>query len=371
MASQGAVLADQQADRLVDEMRRLCALFCFTVACSACADRPKPQPPDPAAAPPTTSLVRAPRRCAVPTVELESDVSKDAARECHALPLTPLAAEIAATLKQRVHAQDPQLQVEVAFDCSPVSEDAIELTGLRAYEHGDSLTLLRLQRTAAGTLELRAVRLNVEAKLDLQGSATAPQFVEQTIEPSLAQRLFATARYALAAKVHAALPPANAYTVRAPAITGGDALPITELQLLDSQNHRARLSFQGAAAESPGSSARLPLEIVWEGIAPIIAGRFVTRAVTAEDQQLLAQLWLADASHSQVIESRLLELAAKLGSARILARIVPALDAMREATRIRAVNALAASTGWDARRDAAGNLRDLAAVVADYKRECR
>jgi hypothetical protein len=70
------------------------------------------------------------------------------------------------------------------------------------------------------------------------------------------------------------------------------------------------------------------------------------------------------------LDDRLIELAASLGSPQLLARILPALDVPHPATQIRAVHALASISGWDVIHDAQGHVRELAEVVADYKREC-
>jgi hypothetical protein len=155
-----------------------------------------------------------------------------------------------------------------------------------------------------------------------------------------------------------------------PAIVGSDGNAMTELRMVDDQQGRALLAFQGANAEMPGSTPHVLLEIAWESIAAWMTDHFAARAVEPEDRVMLAEVWAEADARPDWANDRLLELAATLGSPQLLPSILPSLDHPNEATRIRAVNALASITGWDARRDASGKLRELAEVVADYKREC-
>ena len=63
-------------------------------------------------------------------------------------------------------------------------------------------------------------------------------------------------------------------------------------------------------------------------------------------------------------------MAVAAGSPRLIPLILPALSSDEQQSQELAVAALAASTGWDVRRDASGNQRPWLDVLGDYRRQC-
>ena len=80
-----------------------------------------------------------------------------------------------------------------------------------------------------------------------------------------------------------------------------------------------------------------------------------------------ARLWPSDHPRRPWVHRELLRWRRRWPFRKWPATSLPTLDAPQPDLRILAVNALAVATGRDLRRDAAGTLRPLDAVVADYK----
>lgn len=346
-------LADQQADRLAVSRRVVVAWL--ALALISCGAKPA-----------SVEVPRVPERpkpCrgAPPPPEAPAQ-----AGDCQPLRASPEADQFATELKQRVRMQDERLRVQVTFACSTVVDDLLSLSGIRSALHGDTLTLWKIQRTGAG-FTLRALRLIAAGRPELAADSGEVRYLVQTLDATALQKASSRARLALAADVQTTLPAQTG--IRLDAIVGSDGNAATELELATPHGHALR-AFYGAGAEIPGASPHLALDLAWESLAPLFAAPFEQRPADDQDRALLAEVWMEATGRPSWIDDRLLELAASAGSPQLLRRILPALDASRPETQVRAVRALAAISRWDARRDAQGRVRDLAEVVSDYKREC-
>jgi hypothetical protein len=129
-------------------------------------------------------------------------------------------------------------------------------------------------------------------------------------------------------------------------------------------------SYTGEA-ESIAQKYYLPLDLAAAPLlAAVPAGAFGT-TVTDECRALIGERFEAsfDAAPDWLREL-FLGLASRIGSSRMIPALVRVAQSGPEPQRVLAVNALAAITGWDARTDAKGTPRPLAAVAANYAQEC-
>lgn len=114
---------------------------------------------------------------------------------------------------------------------------------------------------------------------------------------------------------------------------------------------------------------RIAVEFSLQILEHSVPQRFVVRPATSEDRELLAHAWNAG-EIPWFAEAPMLILARSLGSPELLDKIVARLDSKDAEVQSLALEALAAITGWDARKASDGGVRPLDDVVADYKREC-
>jgi hypothetical protein len=127
-----------------------------------------------------------------------------------------------------------------------------------------------------------------------------------------------------------------------------------------------------------GQEERIPLEVASEPISNALNDvKFESGVATEADRELFAARF-AGAFDVGVPKNRwllavLLEMAKELGTIEQLPLILPLLEPSNDDffTRDRAIDAVAALTTLDLRKDKEGNERPRAEVAADYLHECR
>ena len=112
------------------------------------------------------------------------------------------------------------------------------------------------------------------------------------------------------------------------------------------------------------------MQLAWQALEAVLPAGTPRDGAHPDDRALLRAVWAGSAPSTWYGEQGLLALATSAGSPELVAPITRALGNSSPFTRDLAVSALAAITGWDARRDESGAVRPLEAVVADYQREC-
>lgn len=173
---------------------------------------------------------------------------------------------------------------------------------------------------------------------------------------------------ALAARISTQREPPPSGEIDLAPIETSDNVSSTELRLRDRRGGELRASWDGHV-DNERAAERVPIQFAWQVLAALLPDATVNTADPA-DRALLQEVWVEHASRSWYAEQGLLALASGAGSPELIPYLVTALDSELPRTQELSVAALAAITGWDARRDATGSLRPLPEVVADYRREC-
>ena len=111
---------------------------------------------------------------------------------------------------------------------------------------------------------------------------------------------------------------------------------------------------------------QVPLELAWEVMYRLAPE---PQPTAASDAMLdaVADAWPARNLQPEWQVPRLLALGAALPSQRLIAHIMPELDASKDEIRVAAVNALAVASGRDLRRRKDGTLASLAEIVSAYR----
>jgi|GEM_PF-3626329 len=277
---------------------------------------------------------------------------------------------VAAELIRRVEEarSQPRVRARVTFPCVPaVAVDApVHVDGLRAHGHGGNATLISLDMAAEGG-DVRAVRLTSDRNPKLDGPPPAITVARAHVEPERARKALFLVRAALAARVEVALPPPVAGETQSVSVKATTHDEHIEIVLRGPEAERTSDTWEGYV-NSLAEEKRAPLDIAWTAIADLLPVTFADVAAVPPDRQLFSRMWQSEAPRADWVRDALLGLAAALGDGEVVAAATAALDSKHVRTRILAVNALAAVTGRDLRRTAAGGARPLSEVVADYRR---
>ncbi|MFL5306499.1 MAG: hypothetical protein ACJ8F1_14880 [Polyangia bacterium] len=256
-------------------------------------------------------------------------------------------------------------RVTVSFDCQPHALPW-SLAALRTHGHAGGMTLLSVEAADDHTIVVRAAR-TVRQPAEL-GKPAALVFGHASLIGSRAQAALATARAALAAHVTVADAPASGGVISSSVVMSDDDEDL-ELETMDAAGPRQRHwdGYVGSRTERD----RAPVELAWAAFSSALPARFAAEGPNPLDRRSFARLWPADHPRRPWVHLELLSMAATLAVPEMARDIARDLDAPQPDLRILAVNALAVATGRDLRRDAAGALRPLDAVVADYKATLR
>ena len=145
-----------------------------------------------------------------------------------------------------------------------------------------------------------------------------------------------------------------------------------ELVLDDAVGGTAVRAWQGYRGTLDAES-RVPIEVAWEMLSRTAVERNVSRDADPEDRALLRDVWLHGAANFDrpwYATRGLLLLASKAGSAELIPELVEQLSSSDAEAQRLAIDALAAISGLDLRRDATGKRRTLSELVGEYRREC-
>jgi hypothetical protein len=272
-------------------------------------------------------------------------------------------------MEREVRGNDAKLEVRVDFQCSPVAEVPAEILALHVSGHGGSTRIVHLERLPDHHFALRMLRAHPD---EIDGSgAPGPSSVEFA-RATLAERpllpAFERMRVALAARIGTQREPPPSGQVDLAPIETSDSTFLIELRLQDRAGGELRASWDGHV-DNERAAERVPVQFAWQALAVLLPEATVNTAEPA-DRALLREVWSQQTSRSWYAEQGLLALASEAGSPELIPYLVSALDSELPRTQELSVAALAAITGWDARRDATGSPRSLPEVVADYRREC-
>lgn len=273
-----------------------------------------------------------------------------------------LPAVVKAELERRVlDAEDDgrhRVQISMAPQASPQ-----RVLVVAAHLHGTGIQLLQLELTPNGD----ALFTSVDApELPAPSLAAEPPRIEpkqRPIELAEARRLLERAALAISADIQLVTPPSE----------GGFVLRQLK-RVHDTEVLGVRLwTHAGAMIErrfdgQPGNlteSHRAPVDLIRGDLARLVASTRPS-AVTPHHRAMLADAWPPIDAVPPWTYARLLALATALPSAALTPRLRSSLEQAGE-TSIQTINALAATTEVDLRRNESGQLRALPDIVQAYR----
>ena len=231
--------------------------------------------------------------------------------------------------------------------------------------HGTGIQLLQLEIMADGTGMCAVVHAPDVGAAALTADPPKLEVLERVVQPDLTHRLLARATLALGAEIQILAPETDEVVLR----------QLNTVHDTESIGVRA-WTAAGAGIErrfdgQPGNMTepqRAPLDSIRGDLTSLLPTTppSLGRAPSARHQNMLVDAWPQINAVPTWTYARLLALAAALPSAPLTRLLEPTLEGTEELS-IRTIEALAATTQTDLRRDASGQLRALPEIVQAYR----
>ena len=330
------------------------------------------RPPPPAASEPEevqpASVPRTSRCDALPSPAAASTQPVRVAPGCHELSIDHQR-NIGATLEREVRGRDEGLIVKVDFPCSPIDENPASMAAVWVAGHGGATRVVEIKRSERDRFVARTMEA-VPRTFDATNLAgPRSNFSRVEVPEAEVTRAFDRIRTALAARVVTERRPVPGDQIALGPIAISDDLTLVEVRLRDMRGVEFDRHYAGYVG-NVDANERVPVQLAWQALEAVLPAATPRDSADSNDRVLLRTIWAGSASTTWYGEQGLLALATSAGSQELITPITRALGNPSPFTRGLAVSALAAITGWDARRDESGAVRPLEAVVADYQREC-
>jgi hypothetical protein len=259
-----------------------------------------------------------------------------------------------------------KLVIDYGCDTIPYAFDRIDFE--QGWAHGGPFELYRLTRTSWPSVAVRAVRFACNPNCGAQYART--EIDGRKIEGALS-----FVRTAILARMHDVELFQPGYFSPLAASSAWVDYHLS-LEIRSGENVIGRRWTDPPGMD--GQEARIPLEVASEPISNALKSvKFESGIATQADRELFATRFAAafdgGTPKNSWLLGLLLVLAEELGTIEQLPFILPLLEPRDGdfVTRDRAIDAVAALTTLDLRKDEAGNERPRAEVAADYLRECR
>jgi hypothetical protein len=277
--------------------------------------------------------------------------------------------ELAPALAEPLRDDEGNRLVDVDYPCTSVRLQPAHARAFAVYGHAGATALVGASVIGSDTVRVRLLR-GVTGGGPTDVPVGSPEFIRRDVPAAAFVATFDRMRTALAARISTRLRP----QARSESWTSSSKNVALEVELRDGLGGTSRRAWAGYAG-SFRAEDRAPVELAWQALLESVDAEHahIAHEPEPEDRALLAEAWRARFDGYErpwYTTEALLLLATRAGSPDILPFVVPQLDSERERHRRFAVDALAAITGFDARREGSGTARSLARVVADYRREC-
>jgi hypothetical protein len=280
-----------------------------------------------------------------------------------ASPQSELQLQVEDELKRKVAAAQGGDHVVVNVRLRPLVEPCRRVLIVVAHIHGSGIQLLDLTVDSAKVARFTSVIARSVPPPQLTAAPPRFELFSNEVDSNEAERVLRRAALAISAEI------------QVEATQAGDDLVLRSLKVVHDTEViavRAWLSdgspldrtFEG----QPGNlteQRRAPLDLVRADLVQLASA-----AQPATDEPrvraMLVEAWSAVSAMPPWSRSRLVALAAALPSLALVPLLRPGLDEQGE-LRVRAINALAAATDVDLRRDAAGRVRAIDDVAQAYR----
>jgi hypothetical protein len=341
-------------------------------------------------------------RCVLPSVVEAEPETRERGPRAHCVNHLVEESAVRTELESRFRPTITGGVVDVSFGCDRLWHHVRDVVVTRGGGHATSHTIYRLRRDparrdqfVARVLEYRWTgRAYDEYTYEVADSFEVRR-LETTVPAAPVDAALERVRTALTARIREIEPPPT------PGRRGGGGFSSSgsfhvAITLTDEHGYELRGAFTGP--ESSGTQAAyLPLRVAAEALGPVLRPLVPAGGpINDEDRALFVETFTAArATFSEQftwwVRERYVAMASRLGTPALardllalLAELTPDPDDERERTpilalrpgsedrtRVLAVTALAALTGWDARHHLDGTPRPLDHVTADYLAECR
>lgn len=271
-----------------------------------------------------------------------------------------LAVRIARTT-QRFAGSEREARVQLDADTLTIAPSRIVAIASERHAAGVELRSLDLSVVPPRLCSVRSV---TPPRVDLSAEPGPVETACRTLEPDGARALFARVRSAATARVTLVAPPSAADTIRLDAIETTSSSPWLSIALLDAADTAKVRSFD-AYLTSETAADYAPAFEAWSELAntPLQLEPRVDPVLAV----IVASSWIDASRWPDWGRQKMLALAAALPSQHLIPVLLAQLDRDPETATL-AVNALAAASNEDLRRDSNGSTRPLADVVADYRK---
>jgi hypothetical protein len=311
----------------------------------------------------------APGTCAFPPVVV-ARAPAIAAPACHRPPVD-VAAELRAQVAHDFKPEHTGGRGEIAFSCDGLGAQLDDIVVEAGSGHGGTLLLWHAHRRADGRWDTRGI---VYQGLSMMGPAPVPPYQLASAVVDLTDRQLEVARAALTGKVHEVAPPPPPDTLGLSGFGTSSNDLHTRIRLTDHDGRAVDRRFTGyLGSDQPRylglGYAHIALEPMWS--API-----AQTAPSADDRALFTERFLAeqplfDEEYSWWVMEREVDLAKYLGTPATLPGLLSRLkfaklDRSHDDARKDALAAIAAITGWEARKPGESD----GEVARDYLAAC-
>ncbi len=280
--------------------------------------------------------------------------------------------------------------VDVTFACDPLTSEVEELVVETGSGHGGGLELWRARRKS-GEASFEVLGIGNHGYYSPASKGQAPvRIARGMISASVLDKALGKARPALTARVRELEPPPPPNGIWGRSFSTSSGNFHLDFRLSDGMHELAR-HFTGY----PGSSDQpryLGLQAAWAAVGPLLEKLpFEPAEATADERDFFVTSFLRaaprfDDDFAWWVRDRYVALAEHLGSRELVAALLgvlasglregeaqPSDDRRREVAKRRLeqpLATLARLTGWDPRKDDAGQERDLVAVAREVLAEC-
>lgn len=280
--------------------------------------------------------------------------------------------EISALLIREVTGDDAQRVARVDFPCLTVRSSPGRVRALAVEGHGGHARVIGVEPNGAGGFRARVLRVSTGGGPN-QAAPGPVEFFRTDLSEAAVARTFERMRVVLGARVTTEREPSVADSRIDLGAVGMSSNNLSlELVLDDAVGGTAVRAWQGYRGTLDAES-RVPIEVAWEMLSRTAVERNASRDADPEDRALLRDVWLHGAANFDrpwYATRGLLLLASKAGSAELIPELVEQLSSSDAEAQRLAIDALAAISGLDIRRDATGKRRTLSELVGEYRREC-
>jgi len=316
---------------------------------------------------------------------------------CRAQPSRRRKAELRRQVRERwMWSWPDHAKLSVSMGCDRLEDSIASLVFELSSGHGGSLELVKLDHLDGGDWQITRIDYNHYYGVERGPHEPGDPWVEDstgvvllssgTLPGPRVDAALRRARQALALEIEEHAPPPDPEGIVTLGSMGFSSRDFhVALRLVDTRGHGAEYYVAGYESGGEGQAQRIALDLAADELVVLLADEALMTSLdmkAARDpafRELFARrLWAArdrgEDYGSWYLRERLLGLAAPLGSEQhmsaLLEQVAAKGDVSVDRSRVLAINAIAAITGFDPRYGERGEVRDVDEVAAEVLAAC-